>query len=292
MYKLKNLNRKNIGDFYKLNEERIKFNFENEDFFKCYNKSNFFAKIFLRNKVKFICDEDTYVGYIFFNKKDYESIDIRSLYVKDFLSQKALDYFKFTLDSFKNITKYSYKVQNNAFNVIVLKELNFYESGGTFEMFKSLKTEDMYEISLPDNIKFQNLVKGEHERIRCKIQNEIFNAYGRIPLSVNDIIFDELQSYYLKDCAVFIKSNDEYIGYGQIIIEKSNPYIVNLGILKDYRGHGFGKLLLKKLINIAISHNYKKVYINVNVKNNVAINLYTSFGFEKIKECSDWELKK
>ncbi|WP_406541200.1 hypothetical protein [Clostridium ljungdahlii] len=55
-------------------------------------------------------------------------------------------------------------------------------------------------------------------------------------MTLEDIYFDEAQDYYFEKGAIFLKQNDEYIGYGQIVMENDIPVIVNFGILKEFRG--------------------------------------------------------
>lgn len=98
-----------------------------------------------------------------------------------------------------------------------------------------------------------------------------------------------MQKYYIKDAAVFIKLNDKFIGYGQVIIEKGMPLIVNVGILQAYRGNGYGKMLLLHLLHIAECMSYKKVKIKVDYNNIIAMNLYKNLGFNIVNEKIIWE---
>ncbi len=111
-----------------------------------------------------------------------------------------------------------------------------------------------------------------------------FKSHDRIPLTKEDIYFDESQNYYVKDASFFIKKDDEYIGYGQVILENNIPFIVNFGILSNFRKEGYGKVLLNHILNKLKIKGFKKVMIRVSSENEIALNLYKSLGFYHIKK--------
>ena len=56
---------------------------------------------------------------------------------------------------------------------------------------------------------------------------------------------------------------------------------VDLGILKDYWGLGIGGKIMQTLIDVARKANFEQVELSVASKNERAIKMYESFGFEK-----------
>ncbi|KYH35748.1 ribosomal-protein-alanine N-acetyltransferase [Clostridium tepidiprofundi DSM 19306] len=147
-----------------------------------------------------------------------------------------------------------------------------------YEMTYNLNDFEMYQFN-DDDIKFVNFTIDKDEQLRCDIQNEIFNAPYRIPLQVTDIYWDEKQSYYRNEWSIFLKKGEQFIGYGQIILQDDIPQIVNLGIKKEFRGYGYGKQLLYYLLSLLVDTDYDSVKIRVEYKNNIAIDLYTKIGF-------------
>jgi hypothetical protein len=73
--------------------------------------------------------------------------------------------------------------------------------------------------SVNESVNIELFKKGFHEQIRCNIQNEVFKNDSRIPLSIEDIYYDESQKYYYDEGSIFIKKANDYIGYGQIIMD-------------------------------------------------------------------------
>ena len=73
------------------------------------------------------------------------------------------------------------------------------------------------------------------------------------------------------------KNTNNLIGY----IAWEDNYIIALEVLSDYRGSGFGDILLEKAIKSGCSK------LSVSKKNTVAINLYKKYGFKHTKDIND-----
>jgi hypothetical protein len=252
MYKNVKLNKKYIEYFRKMNEENKKFNELNKDFFDSYDRCNFAQQLIIRNKVYLLKFEDNFLGYLWINSNDKKNYVINSFNVQT--NEKELEPYQFLINSLMKKSTISYYCQNNGYNFDILEKLGFVKKEGKLQL--KLDNISQFEASVNSNTEFVNCKKGIDGALRCKIQNEIFSSTGRIPLNVEDIYFDENQSYYFEQGAVFIKKDDNYIGYGQIIFEHNKPVIVNFGILKKYRGHGYSRELLQHLIIIAKNNNY------------------------------------
>jgi ribosomal protein S18 acetylase RimI-like enzyme len=139
-----------------------------------------------------------------------------------------------------------------------------------------------------DEASFVTLKRGKHEKIRCELQNSIFSNVERSPLTIQDIFMDEVQDYYVNDWCIFIKYNNCFVGYGQIIMNNNQPLIVNFGIRKEYRQRGLGDLLLTYLLNLLYDSGYREVKIKVNDDNTPAYELYRKKGFIVIEEYKTW----
>lgn len=73
------------------------------------------------------------------------------------------------------------------------------------------------------------------------------------------------------------KNTNDLIGY----IAWEDNYIIALEVLSDYRGSGFGDILLEKAIKSGCSK------LSVSKKNTVAYNLYKKYGFKQTKDIND-----
>lgn len=283
MCKLVKLSNNKIKYFKFLNDNRKNFNLLNEDFFEIYDISNLFQQYYLKKKVILLRENNKYLGYIWFEFTDNGECIISSIY--SYIEQN--NYYNILLNIIDKYTVINYSCIANDINTTVMIENGFTRVGGTIEMICNLKETKFYQ-NLSD-INYQVFSSGKDEKVRCQIQNEVFKNNKRIPLSVEDIYYDETQKYYIQNGAIFIKENDCFAGYGQIILGDDMPVIVNLGILNEYRNKGYAKQLMICLLKIAKDMSYDEVKIRVSYDNKVAINLYKNFGFNCVSEKYDWK---
>ncbi|KOR24656.1 GNAT family N-acetyltransferase [Clostridium sp. FAM 1755] len=281
MFKCINLNKDNIIKFKELNKNSKSFNLLNEDFFDSYNNCSFIQRLFLKKRVRLLYNKrEECIGYIWANTS------------KNICHINALNIIK--TDNLKEIYNYlvkcigqnlilEYDCEYNGYNYNILESIGFKKGSGVLELCLSLEKfhNSMY---VPEYIQFETPIINQHEKIRCYIQNEVFKSNTRVPLTKEDIYFDESQDYYIKDASFFIKKNNEYIGYGQVILENNIPFIVNFGILPKFRKEGYGKILLNHILNKLKTKGFKKVMIRVSSENEIALNLYKSLGFLLYKE--------
>lgn len=291
MYECVGLNKRNLICFEELNKLRYEFNTLNGDFFEIYNKCNFAQQVFLRRRVKLLKDDSKYIGYIWSDMNGKNSCYINAISVL-----KAIDNIKITMlyktliDTIKRNCAIIYRCESNNYNYEILKDIGFRKREGTLVLYSNVSKNIPFYLN--DELEFETLKRERDEQKRCEIQNEVFRDDNRVPLSIEDIYFDQVQSYYFDKGAVFLKKDGEYIGYGQIIIEDSIPTIVNFGILKEYRGNGYSKAFLSHLLKIIKDTGFKDVKIKVKNSNIPAISLYEKLGFKIRNEVCIWELKK
>ena len=76
--------------------------------------------------------------------------------------------------------------------------------------------------------------------------------------------------------------NETIVGFAGIIILPDDVEITNIVTKKSERKKGIGKLLLDKLIEMAKETGKDNISLEVNEKNNAAINLYKKAGFEDV----------
>lgn len=269
-----------------LNSLKDNFNTQNNDFFDVYDDLNFMQQLFYRKRVKFLKKGLNYIGYIWSTHGSKTNCVINSLYLPPNSSKQCFDKLLSALQKPNNV---EYICEKNVFNFYDLEKVGFTKKSGTLEL--KLLINDFLPLKYIDVVNFEVLKKDCQEAIRCKIQNEVFENDDRIPLNIEDMYFDQAQSYYLEEGAIFIKNNLSYVGYGQIIIEKDYVTVVNFGIINSFRRKGYGKLLLTKLLNIVKSLGYNKVSIKVASENTAALKLYKDLGFSIIGEICNFELK-
>jgi len=83
--------------------------------------------------------------------------------------------------------------------------------------------------------------------------------------------------------AVYLVAEDDgkvcgYAGMWKIIDE---GHITNLAVHPDYRGKGYGKMLIQSLISYSRGNGISAITLEVRKSNIPAITLYESFGFDR-----------
>jgi len=149
------------------------------------------------------------------------------------------------------------------------------------------------ELDLPNN--YEWIYIKDHEILRkwVKCYNEAFKEhYGMRPLRIK-----ELKMYYKEEgfdptgyFGIYDKEKEIVIGECSCEIDPSfNEYrkikrgiIWTIGVIKEYRGKGFGEKLLQKAFNWFYDKGMEIIAIHVEEDNKVAYSLYSKYGF-KIK---------
>lgn len=169
----------------------------------------------------------------------------------------------------------------------IMDKLQFIPTSETILM--KMKSSDFKLEEYDEHCIIRHFKKKKDEKLRCDIQNSVFNDEHRLPLTVGDVYIEEDEDYYVDEFAVFICNVERVpVGYGQIIYNKGNYTIVNLGILEKYRGKGYGEQLVKYLINLCREKFIREVHIRVEKKNLKAVALYHKVGFEEYNLLTTW----
>jgi len=288
MHKLISLSLKNIDDFRKLNQFNTNFSLSNKNFFELYDNSNIIQKLFLRKNVNLLLEKNNYIGYIWFEKHNKYQSAINSINVIE--DNNLICLYKTLINSVVSGNLITYECEDNQINMDILNKLGFERKKGFIELEKVCT--GYLNTFAADKISFSVVKKDKDEKARCLLQNEIFKNDDRIPINVEDIYYDEAQEYYFDKGAIFIKSDNIPIGYGQIIIEDEVASIVNFGIIEKCRKNGYGKVFLRYLLNLAMDNDFSRVSLRVDSDNVVALKLYISLGFRVKKEFYTWQKLK
>ena len=115
----------------------------------------------------------------------------------------------------------------------------------------------------------------QDSEILIDISQQIFNdSYENAETMVHKSFESSFRQQYL---AVLDR---EFIGMGGVSFEQDGAYIFGFGIIPKYQGKGFGKDMLKLILQDLIKQNVEKIMIDVNSENEKAFNLYKKYGFE------------
>lgn len=283
MYNSVKLSGKNYDIFKNMLKNSTEFNELNKDFYFHYNTYSAFEKIHMKSSTLLLKDSTGYVGYIWYSQYEREDYFINDMWINKNSNVVSINNY---ISNFKKDYTLLYECKKNHDNYKLLEGLGFIKIEANQKL--TIILDSPFELKFSKDLNLEILKEGSQESLRCFIQNSIFQNKDRIPLIVEDIIFDEEQDYYMKSCSVFLKYQNEYIGYGQLILDNDEITIVNFGLIPKFRGKGYSKILLKKLLNIALEKGYERVSIKVLEDNLKALCLYKSMGFTFKEEISTW----
>ncbi|NDE94875.1 MAG: ribosomal-protein-alanine N-acetyltransferase [Proteobacteria bacterium] len=113
--------------------------------------------------------------------------------------------------------------------------------------------------------------------------NDIEEAY-KIELEVNPSPWKYetfLSSFEVGHKGLICKKDNLMIGF--IIFSPISPeaHILSISVRNEMQSKGIGTLLLKSMLDQCKVMNYKKIFLEVRVSNEKAINFYEKFGFSK-----------
>ncbi|SEF47239.1 Acetyltransferase (GNAT) family protein [Caloramator fervidus] len=202
------------------------------------------------------------VLYIPFDDKNVTLQDIVSLLYNYFGLGYSFDFF------YKGILDFniSYAKIKRNYKVMYLNLSNYKHTSDSF-----------------NGLYVQKMQINKEEKIRVELQNKIFsNNLDRRELTLKEILQEEKRKEFIEDLCYFLKYNDEYIGYGQIINSSEGFYLINFGIIPEFRGKGYAKYFLNQLILKAKEFGVKDLYLKVENNNEKAINLYKKIGFIEV----------
>lgn len=97
--------------------------------------------------------------------------------------------------------------------------------------------------------------------------------------------FDCLTEPYF---AVQMLLDDEVVGYYVGLKVSVECTLMDIGIVKDIRGKGLGKELLKHFLRECNKRQAEEAWLEVRMSNTPAINLYTQMQFQEIEVRKDY----
>lgn len=290
MYECVNLKKNRIPELKRLNELSAEFNILNSDFFEEYGLEGFARRFMQRRKVRLLRRDNDYSGFIWFEPYTSSTCLIKSIFSSE---KENLEAYRILVDSVPGCRVIKYWCESNDFNFRILESLGFEKSPGEIEMRldrEGIERALLNRTEVQAGLVFKIFQKGKDEGLRCWVQNDIFENIRRVPLTLEDIIHDVSQRYFLQ--GGFLYHDGECIGYGQIVIHEDIPFIVNIGIIKDHRGRGYGRVILEHFLELAWDNGFEEIRLNVKSDNLAAVNLYRSLGFKGGPETCKWELKR
>ena len=123
-------------------------------------------------------------------------------------------------------------------------------------------------------LRVEKMTMDDFEKIKDSLEAEFDDFWN------SNILKSELEN---ENSRYFVAvENGKILGFAGFIIMPDDIEITNIVTRKLNRGHGIGKLLLETIMDEAKAYGKNAISLEVNEKNIIALNLYDSFGFEKV----------
>lgn len=190
----------------------------------------------------------------------------------------------YTLNTNFNLNGYTLSINHKKLNPQLYKK---YFSANIIENYKFMRlntNEINYDLLKKDeNLVFRKMVINKEEPIRVMLQNKIFsNSAGRRELTLLEVYNEEGRSSFLKDMCFILEAAEKPAGYGQILITEGEYYLVNFGIINEYRNKGYGRYFLERIAQASKLNGIEQLNLCVDNNNIPAVKLYKELGFREL----------
>ena len=265
------------------------FNELNENLIDFYSKSSLFNKIQYRSGARIIKYDDRPVMIIWSETRNY-NVKVRSIIpigdidlFEGLPFSGIMDLFKESLPQHLDIHQFEYLVLQNEVNRNILNQMGFKMRRGILKMTLPLEqTPISYDKALIKKFRIEDI------KARVDIQNQIFDNKYRMPINTTDILIEVSKKSYIPELSFFYQYGGKYIGYGQVNTSNNQYFLVNFGLIPEYRGKGLSKSFLLTILAKAKEFGIDTILLEVNEDNTSAVNLYHSVGFSDDESTCTW----
>lgn len=266
-----------------------KFNELNESLIDFYSRSSLFNKIQYRSGARIIKFVDRPFMIIWSETRNY-NVKVRSIIpignIEDYegvVFSGIMDQFRESLPQHLDIHQFEYLALQNEVNKDILTRMGYKMRRGILKMVLSLD-----QVNLPYDKALIKKFKIEDIKARVDIQNQIFDNKYRMPINTTDILIEVSKKSYIPELSFFYLYGGKYIGYGQVTTNNSQYFLVNFGLIPEYRGKGLSKTFLLTILAKAKEYGIETLLLEVNEDNESAVNLYHSVGFIDDESTCTW----
>lgn len=210
-----------------------------------------------------------------FNVDILESVEGRVLILKE-----LIDYVK-TLVKAYGTAKIIFGMLNED-TLKLAESIGIYKSYSAFEMILENKEShgeilDLFPLCEENLEEYLNL------------HNAAFKHMPHGACITFDKVKSQLEEAATKNCDFFIVCHKgAKVGVMEIDIDENNRGIFDIGLIKEYRGKGYGKKLLETAIKFLVNKDVDQLCLTVIEKNKIAFDMYKKRGFIVSKVLSDW----
>ncbi len=114
----------------------------------------------------------------------------------------------------------------------------------------------------------------------------IFSSYSPSDLSeLYTFLYTGREGIFIPEFSMNLYYRKELIGFIMVNIFSQNKLTISdIIVFSPFQGRGFGKLLLNESLRRMRRKGRKAIFLSVTKRNKRALNMYTEFGFERIRD--------
>jgi GNAT superfamily N-acetyltransferase len=190
----------------------------------------------------------------------------------------------YLLKNYFDLSKYKIKLRYRKIDVNICKKFfSFKILNDVKYMYMDICAKHVSGIEEKENLSIRQAKINNDEGYRVVLQNKIFShIIGRKELTLQEVLNEQNDPKFLKDLCFILEEYSIPIGYGQILMFDELYFLVNFGIVSEYRGGGYGYYFLSKILSSCLDHGIDELYLSVDSSNISAIKLYEKVGFQEI----------
>lgn len=252
-------------------------NTEKLDFYSEFNKS--IANYIIMGRCYYIIKNNLILALLLINKRRREIF-----YIPTAENNISLFRLVYTLNTVLDLKDYTFSIRHKSLNPLLYKKYFPVDIAENYKyMYINTYKSFTDTPSINGNIFVRRMTIGVDEPVRVKLQNNIFgNNAGRKNLTLLEVYNEEKRNTFLKDMCFILDVEGTPGGYGQILIIDRKYFLVNFGIIAEYRGKGYGSYFLSEIINNCRLAGIEHLNLCVDNNNIPAVNLYKKTGFKEL----------
>ena len=218
-----------------------------------------------------------------------QKIEIASQLIKEAVNFAKNEYKqKGIVICFDNLVEEDRQILYNRHHKVWFESQNFLLQDDTVYLQKRLSSDEYNNIELPKGYRFESIGNVNKESLYKCYNSSFSESQVRLFQNMSDEQKKgEFEYYFFKEnvnikATLILLKDEDVIGFSIVHSRPNEAHLAELGILKEYRGKGMGKMLMKSSMIKAALAGFEIMTISVDIINEPAYNLYLKMGFEII----------
>ncbi len=106
------------------------------------------------------------------------------------------------------------------------------------------------------------------------LEKTVFGSSLEKKMLYDEILYNDMAHYYV------MTYGETRVGYVGLWVTRPNAEIINIAVLPEFQGRGYGKRLMQKAVSICQEQQVELLSLEVRKSKEAAIKFYLGFGFE------------